>query len=151
RRPPRPVRRAGARLHRPPHLRGADMTMRLITGNVHDPHGLLGLHEGKVRILRRGASDVVIVADGVRYPATRIQSEGVFEASVPPSVTTYRIEVDGAVLDDPYRHLPSLGDFDLQLIREGRHERLWTVLGAQVRDDGVSFAVWAPNAEGVRV
>jgi 1,4-alpha-glucan branching enzyme len=127
------------------------MTLELITGNVHDPHGLLGLHEGKVRTLRRGAAEVVVVADGERYPATRIQSEGVFEASVPPSVTTYRVEVDGAVLDDPYRHLPTLGEFDLQLMSEGRHERLWTVLGAQPRDDGVAFAVWAPNAQGVRV
>ena len=37
-------------------------------------------------------------------------------------------------------------------IAEGRHERLWTVLGARAhRDDGVAFAVWAPNAQGVRV
>ncbi|WP_254910006.1 1,4-alpha-glucan branching protein GlgB [Micromonospora sp. NBS 11-29] len=30
-------------------------------------------------------------------------------------------------------------------------DRLWTALGAQVTDDGVSFAVWAPNAREVRV
>src|SRR5690242_3831159 len=127
------------------------MTVELITGNVHDPHGLLGLHEGKVRTLRRGAGEVVIVADGQRFPTTRIQPEGVFEAKVPASVTTYRVEVDGVLRDDPYRHLPTLGEFDLQLISEGRHERLWTVLGANADDDGVAFAVWAPNARGVRV
>ena len=48
--------------------------------------------------------------------------------------------------DDPYRHLPTLGEFDLQLIAEGRHERLWTVLGARPLSQGVAFAVWAPNA-----
>ncbi|MBL7660968.1 1,4-alpha-glucan branching enzyme, partial [Escherichia coli] len=40
---------------------------------------------------------------------------------------------------------------------EGRHERLWEVLGAHPRSfttadgvvSGVSFAVWAPNAKGV--
>src|SRR5690606_31793241 len=32
-----------------------------------------------------------------------------------------------------------------------RHERLWTVLGARPRDDATAFAVWAPNAQGVRV
>jgi 1,4-alpha-glucan branching enzyme len=127
------------------------VTLQLITGNVHDPHALLGLHDGTVRVLRRGAADVVVVADGQRFPATRIQPEGVFEADVPDSVTTYRVEVDGVVVDDPYRHLPTLGELDLQLIGEGRHERLWTVLGAQPRAAGVSFAVWAPNARGVRV
>ena len=58
--------------------------------------------------------------------------------------------------DDPYRYLPTLGEFDLYLIGEGRHEELWRVLGAHVRarsgqTSGASFAVWAPNAHGVRV
>ena len=59
------------------------------------------------------------------------------------------------VRDDPYRYLPTLGEFDLYLIGEGRHEQLWHVLGAHVREvgqaTGTSFAVWAPNARGVRV
>ncbi|HEU0214236.1 MAG TPA: 1,4-alpha-glucan branching protein GlgB [Jiangellaceae bacterium] len=48
-----------------------------------------------------------------------------------------------------------LGEVDLHLIGEGRHERLWDVLGAHVRSidgaTGTVFAVWAPNARGVRV
>jgi 1,4-alpha-glucan branching enzyme len=44
-----------------------------------------------------------------------------------------------------------IGDVDRHLIGEGRHERLWTVLGAQVQEEGVDFAVWAPNAREVRV
>ena len=46
----------------------------------------------------------------------------------------------------------SLGELDLYLIAEGRHEQLWKALGAQVkRDDsgallGTAFSVWAPNA-----
>jgi 1,4-alpha-glucan branching enzyme len=127
------------------------VTLELITGNVHDPHSLLGRHDGVVRVLWRGADEVVVVADGERFPAARIRDEGVFEAAVPESLTTYRVEVDGALHDDPYRHLPTLGELDLQLIAEGRHERLWTVLGAQPREVGVSFAVWAPNAQGIRV
>src|SRR5918995_7039874 len=43
------------------------------------------------------------------------------------------------------------GEIDLYLAGEGRHERLYDVLGAHVRDDGVSFAVWAPNARAVAV
>jgi 1,4-alpha-glucan branching enzyme len=48
-----------------------------------------------------------------------------------------------------------LGEIDLHLIGEGRHRRLWEVLGAHRRTlDGVpgtSFAVWAPNARSVAV
>ena len=34
------------------------------------------------------------------------------------------------ITDDPYRYLPTLGEIDLHLIGEGRHEELWRVLGA---------------------
>lgn len=49
----------------------------------------------------------------------------------------------------------SLGELDLHLISEGRHEQLWKALGAHVkRDDagaliGTAFSVWAPNAKAV--
>ena len=49
----------------------------------------------------------------------------------------------------------TLGEVDLYLIGEGRHERLWEVLGAHVRRDekgeliGTAFSVWAPNARAV--
>ena len=45
----------------------------------------------------------------------------------------------------------SLQDLDLHLIGEGRHERLYEKLGAHVTEEGVAFAVWAPNASGVSV
>jgi 1,4-alpha-glucan branching enzyme len=44
-----------------------------------------------------------------------------------------------------------LGDVDLYLIGEGRHERLWEKLGAHQVEEGVRFAVWAPNAREVSV
>ena len=49
----------------------------------------------------------------------------------------------------------TLGELDMYLITEGRHENLWDVLGAHVRRDsenelmGTAFAVWAPNARNV--
>ena len=49
----------------------------------------------------------------------------------------------------------TLGELDFYLIAEGRHEKLWEVLGAQVRRDengellGTAFSVWAPNAHAV--
>ena len=44
-----------------------------------------------------------------------------------------------------------LGELDLHLAGEGRHERIYERLGAHVVDEGVSFAVWAPNARAVSV
>jgi 1,4-alpha-glucan branching enzyme len=49
----------------------------------------------------------------------------------------------------------TIGELDSHLISEGRHEKLWRALGANViRDEsgeliGTSFAVWAPNAKAV--
>ncbi|MTA57926.1 MAG: 1,4-alpha-glucan branching enzyme, partial [Actinobacteria bacterium] len=49
----------------------------------------------------------------------------------------------------------TLGELDLHLISQGRHENLWNALGAHVRRDesgtllGTTFAVWAPNARAV--
>ncbi|MEY3650538.1 MAG: hypothetical protein RL370_1241 [Actinomycetota bacterium] len=49
----------------------------------------------------------------------------------------------------------TLGELDFHLISEGRHERLWEVLGAHVKRDsdgsllGTAFSVWAPNAQAV--
>ncbi len=44
-----------------------------------------------------------------------------------------------------------LGELDLHLIGEGKHRRLWEVLGAHVGTVGTRFAVWAPNASWVGV
>ena len=49
----------------------------------------------------------------------------------------------------------TLGELDFHLLAEGRHEKLWEVLGAHVRRDqngellGTAFTVWAPNARAV--
>ncbi|MFF5173166.1 1,4-alpha-glucan branching protein GlgB [Micromonospora sp. NPDC000089] len=128
---------------------------QLIAGASHDPHTVLGAHpaDGRttVRVLRRGASDVTLLVDQERHPMKRVHEAGVFEAEVDGTVLDYRVDADGHVTDDPYRYPPTLGELDLHLIGEGRHERLWEALGARVFDEGVAFAVWAPNARGVRV
>jgi 1,4-alpha-glucan branching enzyme len=143
---------------------------RIAAGQHHDPHSVLGAHPGPdgviIRALRPLAKSVTAVLDdGRRIPMTHLH-QGVFEVTVPDEkVPGYRIaatypDASGAegpeeVRDDPYRYLPTLGEFDLYLIGEGRHEELWRVLGAHVREvgqtTGTSFAVWAPNAHGVRV
>jgi 1,4-alpha-glucan branching enzyme len=134
----------------------------LAAGEHHDPHGVLGMHlsgtGAVIRALRPLADSVTAVLGKQQVPLEHRRS-GIWEAVVPGLVRDYRLDVTyGGQThrhDDPYRYLPTLGEVDLHLIGEGRHEQLWTVLGAHVRtyDDvvGVSFAVWAPNARGVRI
>jgi 1,4-alpha-glucan branching enzyme len=145
-----------------------DELNRLVAGAHHDPHSLLGAHptgDGRtvIRTLRPEASRVTAVVDGVRTPLEPLHGGGVFGGVVDGAPTDYRLEVvygqESFTVDDPYRWLPTLGEVDLHLIGEGRHENLWQVLGAHVRSydtpggkvTGTSFAVWAPSARGVRV
>ena len=141
---------------------------RLLAGEHHDPHSILGAHEyGKrtvIRALRPHATGVTVLIGKKRYPMEAIEG-GLFAVEVPfNKLADYRFEVEypGDVVHataDPYRFLPTLGDMDLHLLAEGRHERLWEILGAQPRSfttpdgvvEGFSFAVWAPNAKGVNL
>ncbi|MCU1656858.1 MAG: 1,4-alpha-glucan-branching enzyme, partial [Pseudonocardiales bacterium] len=141
---------------------------RLIGGAHHNPHAILGAHpvgndQTVIRTLRPEATSVQIVVGHARAPMQRIHDAGLFEGVIDGAPTDYRLLVEygdeSYTVDDPYRWLPTLGDIDLHLIGEGRHENLWEVLGAHVRSydtpggpvAGTSFAVWAPNARGVRV
>jgi 1,4-alpha-glucan branching enzyme len=137
---------------------------RLLNGAHHDPHGLLGAHPvpGGVRFraLRPYALGVAVVADGLRAELEP-EGDGLFSALLPLTAppADYRLAVayqDGEhVVDDPYRFLPALGELDVHLIREGRHEQLWQALGSEPMTHGgvtgTRFAVWAPNARGVRL
>jgi len=52
----------------------------------------------------------------------------------------------------PPRSDPRLSDYDRHLFAEGTHLGLYSKLGAQLlAEGGVHFAVWAPNAQSVRV
>ncbi|MGH3240261.1 MAG: GlgB N-terminal domain-containing protein, partial [Spirillospora sp.] len=114
---------------------------RLVGGDHHDPHGVLGAHPGRdcvtVRALRPLAERVeVVLPDGGRHPLRHFH-EGLFTATLPAgaslagddeseaplAVPDYRLAVtygDGpeTIQDDPYRHLPTLGELDLHLIGE---------------------------------
>ena len=139
----------------------------LVGGDFADPHSVLGphVHDGAVtvRTLRPMADSVVVRVGDDEFPLEH-EHLGVFAGVLPfPEVPDYRLRVTyaGQVVDtdDPYRFLPTLGDVDLHLVGEGRHEQLWQVLGSHVRRyetltgpvTGTSFAVWAPSARGVRV
>jgi 1,4-alpha-glucan branching enzyme len=141
---------------------------KLIGGDTRNPHAILGRHpqpDGStvIRTLRHHAKAVTVLAGSDQIPMQHTYG-GIFAVSVPGEIGDYRLRVDygpDAVyeVDDPYRWLPTVGEMDQYLIGEGRHEQLWEVLGAHVRSydtpggavTGTSFAVWAPNARGVRI
>ncbi|MEU3089779.1 1,4-alpha-glucan branching enzyme [Streptomyces massasporeus] len=136
---------------------------RLLDGTHHAPHSVLGAHPvpGGIafRALRPYALSVTVVSGELRAEL-HDDGDGFFSGLLPlREVPVYRlvVEYEGTVLEteDAYRFLPTLGDLDLHLIGEGRHEELWTALGAHpMTHEGVTgtrFAVWAPNARGVRV
>ncbi len=134
----------------------------------HSPHSILGLHQdGKdwvIRALRPFAKSVTAKSKKESYELTH-RFGGVWEyqgkGKLPGDyrlIASYESAPDW-VSDDPYRYLPMIGDLDLHLIGEGRHEQLWQALGAHHVEQsdslgdtsGVSFTVWAPNAQAVRV
>ena len=140
----------------------------LAEGRHHSPHSILGLHQdGKdwvIRALRPFAKSVTAKGKKESFELTH-RLGGVWEyqgkGKLPGDyrlVTSYE-SVSDWVSDDPYRYLPMIGDLDLHLIGEGRHEQLWQALGAHFVEQsdslgdtsGVSFTVWAPNAQAVRV
>ncbi|MGH2819375.1 MAG: 1,4-alpha-glucan branching enzyme, partial [Actinomycetota bacterium] len=146
------------------HPRSHDLEL-LVRGELHDPHSLLGAHahEGGtvIRAWRPDAQTVACLAGGnVVAKLEQIHPAGIFEGTVDEQIVDYELEVGYAqgrtfTLRDTYSFPPTLGDIDLHLIGEGRHRRLHTKLGAHPQTvrgvEGTSFAVWAPNALGVRV
>ncbi|MDQ0987152.1 1,4-alpha-glucan branching enzyme [Streptomyces sp. V2I9] len=161
--PPRPRQAADGQGARPaPALDPADRG-RLLAGDHHAPHDVLGAHPIPggvlVRALRPFARSVTVLATGLRAEL-HDDGDGFFSGVLPvPEIPAYRLEVaydDNTVeVEDPYRFWPALGELDLHLIGEGRHEELWRALGAEPMVHqgvaGTRFTVWAPNARGVRV
>ncbi|WP_372525893.1 1,4-alpha-glucan branching protein GlgB [Piscinibacter sp.] len=133
-----------------------------------DPFSVLGMHADAkgalwMHAFLPGATQVTVLdADAktlgelvLRHP------DGWFEARLrirkrrPYCFDVHWADGSHAVIDDPYRFPPVLGDMDVWLMGEGTHLRPYEVLGATLREmegvAGTSFAVWAPNASRVSV
>ncbi len=139
----------------------------LVRREHYNPHSVLGAHpidEGVViRALRPAASTVTaLFDDGNRHELQLIHPGGVFEGVIEGVELPlhYLLEVGYGragtfTIEDPYAFTPTLGDLDLHLIGEGRHEELYEKLGAHMRDHqgvrGTAFAVWAPSARAISV
>ena len=106
------------------------------------------------------ASNVEAVGEhGETAPLQRIHDAGLFAGALPNGSKRYQLRArfgENVVdLDDPYRFPPVLSDFDLYLLGEGTHRRIYDKLGAHPMTldgvDGVAFVVLAPNAKAVSV
>lgn len=136
----------------------------IIEGRHSDPFHYLGRHEDNSRTVVRaflpGASKVDVIDEhGASAPLAPIHDAGLFEGAMPNGAKTYRLRAQFgdtvADFDDPYRFPPVLSDFDLYLLGEGTHQRLYDILGAHPMTlegvPGVAFVVLAPNARRVSV
>ena len=150
----------------PKHVQVEADINRFLSFKHTDPHHLLGPHQvGDQLIFRQFRPDAsqVEIAIGTRVRAMNKTNEsGLFELSIPNSAKTpsykVRIHVHGGevkTIRDPYSFPPTIGELDLYLFGEGKHEEIYKKLGAHVtkirRVSGVAFAVWAPQATGVSV
>jgi 1,4-alpha-glucan branching enzyme len=138
----------------------------LVRREHSNPHGVLGAHPADagvvIRVLRPAACAVTALVDGETVPLEQIHAGGVFEGVLDGGELPlhYTLEVDYGssgiyTIEDPYRFTPTISDFDIYLIGEGRHEELYEKLGSHVREHegarGTAFAVWAPAARAVSV
>ncbi len=117
-----------------------------------------------VRTLQPGAVAVHLLpaaTPAVVHEMQPVDPAGLFEVRLPVGPGDYRLRVFGSdgtsqEIIEPY----ALADFiftrhDRQLFGEGNHYGIFDKLGAHPRAvaglAGVTFAVWAPNAEGIGV
>ena len=144
----------------------------LQTAREANPHGVLGMHpvkQGKssglvVRAFVRDATacEVVNLDTNKVSAMTAVGEGGLFEAVLPRRRKFFRYQLRAHYSSgefrqyfDPYGFLPTISEQDLYLFNEGNEHRIYTKLGAHVRDvdgvRGVAFAVWAPSAQRVSV
>ena len=145
----------------------SDAINSIVAGQHGDPFAVLGPHPGRggkvsVRAFVPGARSVaVVLPDGSATALRSRNPAGFWEGDVPGGLPlAYRLRVvdeagQTADVDDAYRFGPTLTPYDLHLLGEGTHYRLFERLGAHPIHhegvDGVRFAVWAPNARRVSV
>jgi 1,4-alpha-glucan branching enzyme len=154
---------------------GLQSIAQLVEGRLENPFEVLGPHvinDGgrkalAVRAFLPHLTQAWVVDPAhqeAHRPMRRVHPSGLFEAICPLSeeVQQPRYVIEAAddsgrkyTMHDPYSFPQYLTDYDLHLLNEGRHWRLYDKLGAQLRSidgvDGVNFAVWAPNATSVSV
>src|SRR5690554_6618014 len=138
--------------------------LAIAEGRHPHPHSVLGQHERDGSVVIRALRPLAAAVDAVFDDGSRLAlahvAEGLWQGDAPSPALPYRLETryEGAsawITHDPYRFGPTLGEMDVYLFGEGRHEELWRMLGARFTThegvEGTAFAVWAPHARAVRI
>ncbi len=139
----------------------------LVRREHSNPHSVLGAHPAEggvtIRALRPAACAVTAhLDDGSTVELEQIHPGGVFEGTAEGAELPlhYRLEIDYGdagtfTVEDPYAFPPTVGELDLYLIGEGRHEQIYEKLGSHPMEhvgvEGTAFAVWAPAAKAISV
>ena len=136
----------------------------IIQGNHSDPFHYLGLHaEGGQNVVRAflpEASNVEAIGEhGETAPLKRIHDPDYspVRCRTAPRATSCApaSAITSSISTTPIAFRPCLSDFDLHLLGEGTHQRIYDKLGAHPMTldgvEGIAFVVLAPNACGVSV
>jgi 1,4-alpha-glucan branching enzyme len=141
-----------------------DALAALLNGDHGAPFDILGPHPVdehhlSIRTLRPTAQTLWLVNEdtGERLAMTRRHDIGFFEITLAGKPGAFHYHYEATTFEhsketfhDPYCFPSSITDYDLYLLREGRHLNSYDKLGAHLDEvDGVKgarFAVWAPNA-----
>ncbi len=176
--PAKPKRRQSAPVQPPDRTPSAgrlanDELDALLQCTHGDPFAVLGMHQIEdnivVRALLPSALEVELIDAAGRQLGTlaRQDDSALFTAVIARrrQPFAYRLRVLWAgsegqpphrsEIEDAYRFGPQLGELDVWLLAEGRHQRPYEWLGAHPitvdRLAGTRFAVWAPGARRVSV
>ena len=143
----------------------------ILSAEHPDPFGFLGAHpaekdgkQGKViRIFRPDAAELEVkgLKGEFELEAEKVHKDGFFQVWLDgkDEVPLYEIlwksskGTEHSLPADPYHFGPIMGEQDAHYLGEGKHRRMFEVYGAHPRKiggvTGMSFAVWAPNAQRV--
>lgn len=148
---------------------------RILNCEHHDPFEFLGVHfstnnpqKATFRTFQPQASTVFLLIDGSTVPMVKSHASGFFQLeldvtdledqSLDPFNYQYKITFfDGNInfINDPYRFLPQLEEYDRFLFNSGTNYQLYNHMGAHLKAfhsiKGVIFRVWAPAAKSVSV
>jgi len=151
----------------------SDDIAAILSATHSQPHAFLGLHKDEASdylVIRtfQPQADKVAIVDKVSQKtlATLVncQGSGVFIKKLRRKKPfSYQLKISCQskeyLIDDAFAFPPTLGELDIHLLAEGKHLKPYNKLGAHFQSvsqgkqqlDGVSFAVWAPNASHVSV
>ena len=131
----------------------------IVYSEENQPHSFLGASETQSGVLIQAflpsAKSVTVTGEGLSAPMEKVDENGFFAALLPGNkIPDYRLEItqENTIRSviDPYNYEPQIPPKALKKFRAGNCHDIYNYLGAHPATvsglEGMSFAVWAPNA-----